>query len=500
MRTILIALFFSLAAPVAAQAQSSCDSKQTEEEYQKCIERGGNNKTYDPSDWGQGNVTTPDGQPIEIEDDIIDPLPAESRRQIRKEMAKKVYAKVGEWTPDARKQDFDYEPSAAAKADPELKAQEEAAFAAAVADYHDREQLAAENGGGAGKSDGSDQGQGGSTVSVGGEVNAPDASGQNGGGGQSRNVYDILGDLNVIGNPGASSGNDGGGNAPKPSDGPGETVEIAGDVTIGGPGASSGSQGQSGGGNGQSGAAQGGGSQAADAGASGGDTPSQPASNPGGNERNANDAFGQLNPPPESSEGEAQPQTGAQASNESDPAPSGAPAQSGGGESGPPPTPPRAIPPADPTSAQILADLFDGKEEQSDIALDAPVVDWANPDASAGQPQQTAPSGQAAAQSSAIEQAAQSISNAPQPAPQSVSETIQKAPPAQRTRAAEKEQARIAYKEQQLTSANLTDAQKAALAADIAARKAALGGSSAATTDSSASPQANARLATLSLP
>lgn len=493
MRTLFISLLLSAALPLTAKAQSSCDTMQTEEEYQACIERGGNTKKYDPKDWGEGNVTTPDGQPIE--EDPQDILPAQSQRHISKEMAKKVYAVVGEWTPDAQDIEFEYEPSEEAKSDPELKALEEAVFAAMVADYHAREQQAAADGAGAGGAgqEGQEGASGGGNVSVAGDVNAPDAAGQSGGGGgQSRNVFDILGDLNVIGDPGAQAGNDGTGDeGPQTGGSQGETIEIAGDVTTGGP------SGNAGGGapdSTQQGSAEGNASDGSTGAAQGAESAagSQTA-------QNADDAFGQLNPPtsPPGNAGAEQPQSGAQTNNESEPAAGGAPSQSAGGKDGPPPTPTRPIPPADPVSAKILADLFGGGDtEQPETTSGAPFVDWSNPDA--GQPQGPQTTTQPSAR--AIEEAAQRISNTPQPQPQAISDTLQQIPSTQQARATQKEQARITYKERQLTSGNLTPAEKAALAADIAARKDALASAGSVIADQSSSPQADARLATLTLP
>ncbi|MEM9288277.1 MAG: hypothetical protein AAGA36_08050, partial [Pseudomonadota bacterium] len=237
-----LVLFF----PSLAAAQSSrCDNVSTEEEYQKCIEREGSKADFDPRVIGSGSTSSPN-QPPDIEPQEqapIDTLPPESRRQVQREMAKKVYAKVGEWSPEARDMEFDYEPSAAGKADAELRAEEEAAFAAAVEDYHNREEKAYQAGqaGGGGEGQQAANGQGANSQGGGGQgeqaANGPSNvrvqgkvsdTGDAGGAvaGQSRSVADILGDLSVRGDAPAGAGSETG---PQGDTGP---VTIAGDVSI----------------------------------------------------------------------------------------------------------------------------------------------------------------------------------------------------------------------------------------------------------------------------
>ncbi len=68
----------------------------------------------------------------------IDRLPPESQRHLRDQL-KKVIMSNGEWTPQDAGKEYPYEPSEAAKSDPELQKIEEEAWADLVAEYHERE-------------------------------------------------------------------------------------------------------------------------------------------------------------------------------------------------------------------------------------------------------------------------------------------------------------------------------------------------------------------------
>lgn len=541
-----------------AQSTSNCVTKQSEEEYQKCIERNSTNRKFDPRDIGLGNSSVNTTQPLE--DDITGGLPDASIRHIRREMAKKVYAEVGEWSPEARKQEFDFDPSEGAAGDAELRAEEEAAFAAAVSDYHDLEQAAYE----AREADIEER-----NTSVSGAVNAPDASSAGAdvvSSGEARSAIDILGDLNVLG------GGQGGGEGTAPQ--PGENITIAGDVAIGGPQGTGPDPTQAGG------AAQ---AEAQDeaAGAATGQTASAPpqdgaretetgddastasngetpqtaetsetadtaqasqdtqrsvrdvvggleetadateqqdvpgaqrsaqdilddleetadaapqqdassAQTPSGTQRSAQDIVGDLDgvadeaapqdtataqtPPGTQRSAEdivgdlhETPDTASQQNTSTAQAPAGSPSNG----DGPPPAPTRPIPPADPTSAAILASLFSKAEDKPDLNVTAsPLQDWSDPDAGAQD-------------SAAILQAAQTVLEP---------STVEAAPdltvptdPAAQARAAEKEQARAAFFADEAATAP-TASQAASLTTSD---------------EASVPPQTAARLATMSLP
>lgn len=520
MRLFFLALTFSLLGGLGAHAQSTsgCERKQTEEEYQACIERGGNDKSFDPQDWGTGTISPPTTLPVEP--DLKDALPAESQRQVRREMAKKVYAKGGEWTPDTRNQQFDYEPSKAAKSDPELKAREEAAFAEALNDYHNREQevFEAGNAGGNGDKGGSEGGRG--NVSVDGDVNAAQGGeqGRDDAGGQSRSAIDILGDLNVLGSPAGTPGETGTGSPPAA----GDPQVIAGDVTVGGAqsstGASDGEQGSSGSENGTETAQNGQGG--ADQPGPQGDQPNQPNAaseqtgeqGQSGTQRSAEDAFGDLAQEIQNRDTENQgtardaqqdatqtttaqggtPSNTAQEQADALPeaqANAGAPSssQTSDSQSGPPPTPPRPIPPADPTSAAILASLFEDAAEGAEGAQppSAPFIDWTDPDAAAK-----------------IEEAARNIAaQTDAPSPQTL--TLPK-DTAQAARLIDKEQARVSYQETVLEAGTLSATEQTALEADTAARKQTLSQNAAAaappTSQKPLPPKTQARLSSMTLP
>jgi hypothetical protein len=68
----------------------------------------------------------------------IDRLPKESQRHLRDQL-KEVIMENGEWEPEDAGKDYSYEPSEAAKNDPELQKMEEEAWADLVAEYHERE-------------------------------------------------------------------------------------------------------------------------------------------------------------------------------------------------------------------------------------------------------------------------------------------------------------------------------------------------------------------------
>ncbi|MEO0411227.1 MAG: hypothetical protein AAF221_05205 [Pseudomonadota bacterium] len=437
MRTIVLTAALLSALPFAAQAQSSrCDRMPTEEEYQRCIEREGSNEGFDPRDIGAGSSQgTPPPQDFEPAPppepaEPIDTLPPESRRHVQQEMAKKVYAKVGEWTPQAQDQDYDFEPSEAAQNDPQLRQQEEAAFADELEAYHDREQQAA-GGGQPGGQEGKSEQPGGGNVAVRGDVNEQGTPGQGGGasGGQSRSVLDILGDLTATGT-GSNTG-DQPSEAQTPGQGAaaGEPVQIAGDVTIdreagqgagaegqgGGAGGSSAAEEQvgdgSGAGQGEAGNAAGQGKAQAepDSTAGGGDLPL--ASN--GENSGTNGALpqagveaGQSGEPQQTAQASSPSQTSSEGGSTQQSAP-GAPSLPGSESSSPPPSPPRPIPSAEAIAAEMLAKLFGGSGEDGETQefSDAPFVDWSNPD-----PEQQ-PSAQAA--SNAIDVAAQTALTEP---------------------------------------------------------------------------------------
>lgn len=531
MRLLALSLIFSLFGGLSAQAQSvtGCERKQTEEEYQKCIERSGGNQGYDPQDWGAGTVTPPTQDPIP--QDKKDQLPPESQQQISREMAKKVYAQVPEWTPETRNQDFEYEPSEAAKSDPDLKAREEAAFAEAVSKYHAREQKAydARQGGGAGTGDGQEAGAGGGNgnVSVGGDVNAPDAGegGQAGGdpNGQSRSAMDILGDLNVIGDPSGDPGDpsemqgDGSGGAE------GERQVIAGDVTIGSEQGSAGEQG------GERGSGQGPEGQTGTDGETGssgqeqnsageqteqvtsgqepdgqGQTADQPTqSAAAGSDSAAQQPPGSTQENPAGTSGTPSDQAGAEQANAQQPPedPQQANANGAPGEpstsmpprdaDAPPPAPSRPIPPADPIAAAILASLFDDAEESGgeDGEPSAPFIDWTDPDAA-----------------EKIKEAASVIAEDTPPPPAAPSALTLPPDQDQAARVLDKEEARIAYQEATLGDAALSADAKANLEQQVTARKDALAQASAqagpipAPQSTRIPPQANARLSKMTLP
>lgn len=531
MRLLALSLIFSLVGSLSAQAQSvtGCERKQTEEEYQKCIERSGGNQGFDPQDWGAGTVTPPTQDPIP--QDKKDQLPPESQQQISREMAKKVYAQVPEWTPQTRNQEFEYEPSEAAKSDADLKAREEAAFAEAVSKYHAREQKAydARQGGGAGTGDGTGDGEesgaggGNGNVSVGGDVNAPDAGkgGQAGGdpNGQSRSAMDILGDLNVIGDPsGNSDGTQGGDGS---GGGEGERQVIAGDVTIGSPQGGAGEQsgGQSGGqgpegqtgdsgqagpaGEDQAGAGEAA-SQVTDGQKAGGqeqtaDQPTQSVAS--GSDSAAQQPPGSAQENPAGTTGTPSDQASAeQASQQQSPADaqqedaSGAPGEPSTSTpprnaDGPPPAPSRPIPPADPIAAAILASLFDDAEDSGgeDGQPSAPFIDWTDPDAA-----------------EKIKDAASVIAEDTPPAAPST--LTLPADQNQAARVLDKEEARIAYQEATLADAALSADAKADMEQQVTARKDALAEASAqvgpipSPQGARMPPQANARLSKMTLP
>lgn len=416
MKTILFLAVLLSVVPLTASAQSSrCDRMPTEEEYQRCIERQGSPDEFDPRDIGAGSGQSPpqDFDPSEPPpvSKPIDTLPPESRRHVQQQMAKNVYAKVGQWTPEAKDQDFEFEPSEAAQGDAALSAQEEEAFADAVEAYHQREQVAYEaaNGASAGngsqgeQGDGSPASSGGGNVAVSGSVNERGQPGQAGGGsagGQSRSVLEILGDLTAIGNGNGQGQNAGG--EPGQAGSQNGPMQIDGDVVINRDGASGGGGGQQNGSSGQGqGAANGGGGGQdgpSDNQVAGGQGPAdgaEQASLGGGEEAER----GTTGNPAQTAETESQ-QSGAPQQQDSSPQPaeppgqprtqqagaeqqsSGTPALPNRGEpsDGPPPTPPRPIPSAAAIAAEMLAKLFSGEAEDDDNTFsDAPFVDWSNP-------------------------------------------------------------------------------------------------------------------------
>ncbi|MEM7570218.1 MAG: hypothetical protein AAF337_10525 [Pseudomonadota bacterium] len=378
-RAIIVALLLSLV-PLAAQAQSSrCERMPTEEEYQRCIEREGSDADFDPRDIGSGSTTgqpPKDFEPVEQQEPPkpIDTLPPESRKHVQKEMTTKVYAKVGEWTPETRDTEFEYDPSEAAKADAKLRAQEEAAFAEAVEEYHKREEEALASRSQASQGAGDEQGEppeGGNLIVRGKtqELGTSDIFKREA---QSRDVYEILGDFTAKG-----EGKDFTGEEVKPDDAPGERITIDGDVVF-----DRDERERTGGGL----------TVEKRDGASGGNGADEDDGSAGQDESVA----GSGAPPEDVAEASGAP---------------GLPSSSERPSNTPPPTPPRPIPSADAIASDMLEQLFDGEgeEDPAETFSDAPFVDWSNPDPQA--------QNQASEQNSVVANAADVATQAPMAQP-----------------------------------------------------------------------------------
>ena len=121
------------AEPAGDQDDSSEQVEQRDDSYRRQMEledARSRDRTY------VDNTYTPSG---DLEK--IDKLPPESRENIRDQLVD-IIMENGEWEPSDALEEYSYEPTAAAQADPELMEQEQEAWDEQIEKYHEREAAA----------------------------------------------------------------------------------------------------------------------------------------------------------------------------------------------------------------------------------------------------------------------------------------------------------------------------------------------------------------------
>ncbi len=163
LRPVSLVVLLTLCAPAMAQdgeasppPVNSEDVDREEAEFRRRMEleeRAGDTRTVNPS-------TLPDIIDVIPQPGPLDHLPPESREHLEDELTELIIA-TGRWEPADASVPAPYTPSAAAQIDPELAAQEQAAWEGMVSAYHEREQAAFAGGMGSGGAGGSGQGSAG---------------------------------------------------------------------------------------------------------------------------------------------------------------------------------------------------------------------------------------------------------------------------------------------------------------------------------------------------
>lgn len=176
---LLAALVLTLGAPAWAQETEppgetppAAGSRQVDEE-EETFRRS--RRVEDVEEEGRDLADPGDLPPIpERELKPIDRLPPESREHLEEQM-REVIMDVGQWQPGDAQEDYPYEPSEAAQADPQLAAEEQAVWEGMVEDYHEREERALARGEGAASD------RSGAPAGKLGEVGSPDSGSQSDG-------------------------------------------------------------------------------------------------------------------------------------------------------------------------------------------------------------------------------------------------------------------------------------------------------------------------------